>query len=145
MKFSGVNLRKILKYSIIFAIVVSNLLPAQKLLNVAKRIGYVHGVLWKRNGDKFLKINRVTLDYVDNFMEPILDEDLDYKKHPRLFESIDVQLVDWCNYFEKIADYSRAIFLDGYFCIEDDDEEFKNLLNNAPQDLKKQHEMSVRY
>ena len=145
MKFSAANLRKILKYLIVLALVSSNLIPTQKLLSVGYDIGWLHGVLWKRNADKFLKENRLALDYIDNFMKPLLDEDIDYRKHPRMFESIDVQLIDMCNYFEKIADYSRAIFLRGYFSIEDDDEEFKNLLNNAPQDLKKQHEMGVRY
>ena len=148
MKISGEKLRKHLKYSIVFAIVVSILITTQKLHSFVHDMNAISSVLWNRNADKlpkeflkeYLKESRLAQDSIDKFsdMEQLLPIDYDF----------DVQLVDMCNYFEKIADYSRAIFLRGYFCIEDDDEEFKNLLNNTPQDfLKRQHEikMNVRY
>ena len=145
MKISGGKLRKLLKCSIVFVIVVSNLTTPQKILTVSIDVVNLEGVLWDRTTDKFLKQNRQWMDNVDNFMEKLLSEDFDYRKHPRTFEHIDLAMVEMCNNFEQIADQSRGIFLRGYFCIEDDDEDFKDLLDNAPKDLKTKHEMDVRY
>ena len=149
MKISGEKLRKLLKYSIVIAIAVSIFIKLEKLRSFGHDIDALNGVLWKRNADQFLKECRRTFDSIDRFMEQVLD--MDNKQHRKNFEkaiwiaSTDVQLADMCSYFETIADFSRAIFLRGYFSIEDDDEEFKNLLENAPHDLKEQHEMDVRY
>ena len=113
MKISGGKLRKLLKYSIVFAIVVSNITTTQKILSVYHDIVSLRWILKESITDKFLMANRMNLNNIDNFISQLLNGD--YEKHVRMIGEIDAKLVELLNLFEKKADFSRAIFLHGYF------------------------------